>query len=89
MLRYHLKISGRVQGVGYRYFTERAARQSGLAGWVRNLPDGRVEAEIQGENEKLVHFLSQLRRGPALGRVTDIQKYEVPVLEESMFEIRY
>ena len=89
MLRYHLKISGRVQGVGYRYFTERAARQSGLTGWVRNLPDGRVEAEIQGENEKLVQFLSQLRRGPALGRVTDIQKHEVPVLEESMFEIRY
>ena len=89
MIRYHLKISGRVQGVGYRYFTETAARKTGVTGWVRNLPDGRVEAEIQGTTHDIIQLLSSLRRGPTFGRVSDITKYEIPVEEsEKRFEIR-
>ena len=90
MTRFYLKVSGRVQGVGYRYFTESTARKSGVTGWVRNMPDGRVEAEIQGESDELRYFLAQLRKGPALSRVKDIDKYEVPLSENDFsFEIRY
>jgi acylphosphatase len=90
MIRFYLKISGRVQGVGYRYFAENAARESEVTGWVRNMPDGRVEAEAQGEMHELKDFFSQLRKGPVLSRVKDIEKFEVPVyVEDELFEIRY
>ena len=62
-------ISGRVQGVGFRFFAERAARREGLHGWVRNLPDGRVEAAAEGEAEAVDRFEGQLRHGPTGARV--------------------
>lgn len=65
----HYLISGRVQGVGFRAFTERNARQLGLIGWVRNLEDGRVEALACGRPEVLLEFEAHLRRGPNHGRV--------------------
>lgn len=90
MLRFHILVSGRVQGVGYRYFTKENAGKMGICGWVKNLPDGRVEAEIQGDEGLLLDFLSVLRRGPAFGRVRDIEKYEIPLDERELsFEIRY
>jgi acylphosphatase len=58
-------VSGRVQGVGFRFFVKEAARQEGLSGWVRNLPDGRVEALAEGDPEALDRFEQHLRRGPA------------------------
>ena len=60
-------VSGRVQGVGFRYFVVQVARRAGLVGWVRNLPDGTVECEAEGDRSALEWFLEQLRRGP--GRV--------------------
>ncbi|MCM8528916.1 MAG: acylphosphatase [Lentisphaeraceae bacterium] len=90
MMRFHILVSGRVQGVGYRYFTEEKARKSRVSGWVKNLPDGRVEAEIQGEETDLLHLLSVLRKGPPLALVKDIVKFEVPVEEkDKTFRIRY
>ncbi len=57
-------VSGRVQGVGYRYSTWVAGARLGVAGWVRNLPDGRVEVFAQGENDRIDALISYLREGP-------------------------
>jgi len=62
-------ISGRVQGVGFRYFAEAAAAREGLHGWVRNLPDGRVEATAEGESEAVERFEHAIRHGPPGARV--------------------
>ena len=65
----HYLISGRVQGVGYRAFTARQARELDLKGWVRNLGDGRVEAVAQGPQDAIAEFESRLKKGPPAGRV--------------------
>ena len=65
-------ISGRVQGVGFRYFTHTAAVREGIHGWVRNLPDGRVEVAAEGEAAALDRFEHQLRHGPRGARVEDV-----------------
>jgi acylphosphatase len=57
-------ISGRVQGVGYRFFTEAQAAVEGLNGWARNLPDGRVEVLFEGDEEAVSRAEAKLRRGP-------------------------
>lgn len=62
-------ISGRVQGVGFRYFAEAVARREGLHGWVRNLPDGRVEALAEGEAEAIERFERAIGHGPPGARV--------------------
>ena len=64
-------VRGQVQGVGYRYFVVEQARQLGVGGWVRNLPEGTVEAEAVGERVRLERFLEGLRRGP--GRVDAVE----------------
>jgi len=72
-------ISGRVQGVGFRFFTERWAHQLGLAGYVKNLWDGRVEAYAIGDATALEEFKAQLAEGPRSGRVDNIQESEEQV----------
>lgn len=59
-----VRLRGRVQGVGFRYFTRRLARARGLAGWVRNEADGSVQAVAEGPRDDLEAFLEQLRQGP-------------------------
>ena len=66
-----------MQGVGFRWFTERIAARLGLAGWVRNLPDGRVEAEAQGGLDSLNAFESALRQGPRGALVAHFEHTEV------------
>lgn len=72
-------VSGRVTGVGFRYFTQDVARREGLTGVVRNLPDGRVEAIAEGEAESVARFEMAIRRGPARARVEDIEIDALPV----------
>lgn len=62
-------VEGRVQGVGFRYFAQQAARRSGVRGWVRNLGDGRVEALAEGGAAAVAAFEQAIRRGPPLARV--------------------
>jgi acylphosphatase len=71
--RLHLVVSGRVQGVAFRAYTVDEARRLGLAGWVRNLPDGRVEAEAEGERPALEALLAFCRRGPPAARVEGVE----------------
>jgi acylphosphatase len=65
-------VSGDVQGVGYRFFTQRAATELGLSGWARNLYDGRVQVEAEGPRVKVEELLARLRVGPRLASVTDV-----------------
>ena len=66
-------VKGHVQGVGFRFFTEALARRLGLAGWVRNLPAGDVEILARVDGEREAAFLAELRRGPPMARVTDLE----------------
>lgn len=65
-------ISGRVQGVGFRWFTQDAASREGIVGWVRNLPDGRVEALLEGEDEAITRVERAIRSGPRGARVEKV-----------------
>lgn len=83
-------ISGRVQGVGFRYFTRRAARQLGLVGWVRNLASGEVEARVSGEPSTLETFRQRLCQGPPGSRVDSVDESRLAVASDwSDFRIVY
>lgn len=72
----HLLVSGRVQGVGFRFFVVRAARDAGLLGWVRNLADGRVEVWAEGAPAALETLERFVRRGPPRAHVTGVTRTE-------------
>ncbi len=86
----HAFVSGRVQGVGYRAFTRDAAKKLGLKGFVRNLPDGRVEVYAEGEEERLKELLEKLYQGPFFAKVTNVEfQFEEPRGEYEDFIIAY
>jgi len=70
--RARIVVSGRVQGVFYRDNTRRWASSKGLKGWVRNLPDGRVEALVEGDQESIQTLIRQMREGPPIARIDNI-----------------
>jgi len=72
-----VRVTGKVQGVGFRMATVRQAHSLGVAGWVRNLEDGAVEALLQGPHDRIDEMLSWLRTGPPAARVDDIESHEV------------
>ncbi|UZR30426.1 acylphosphatase [Methylococcus mesophilus] len=82
MKRVHVHVAGRVQGVWYRASAARKASELGLTGWVRNLPDGRVELVAEGNAETVDALLSWCRRGPPLARVAGLDVREVAVTGE-------
>jgi len=85
----HAYISGRVQGVGFRYFVIRNAEELNLTGWVRNLWDDRVEVLAEGEMAKLNLLLIALRRGPISANVTRVDyKFKPPSGKFSRFNFR-
>lgn len=88
--RAHLFISGRVQGVFYRSFTEEVARSFGLKGWVRNSPDGRVEAMFEGDRASITEAIKACYQGPPASRVDDIEvQWEDYQDEYPTFSVRY
>jgi len=88
--RVHLFISGRVQGVGFRAFTQREASTLGVTGWVKNLADGRVEAVVEGPKEKVDALLEKLQRGPRAARVEKLEaKDEAAEGGFQKFDIRF
>ena len=82
-------VSGQVQGVGFRFFTEEAARREGLTGFVRNLDDGRVEAVVEGDADAVARFERALHLGPPLARVAHVATENRPPEQTTVgFEIR-
>lgn len=72
MIRYRVLVSGRVQGVFFRDTCQRVAHEHGVAGWVRNLPDGRVEAVLEGPADSVERVVDWAREGPRAAVVTGI-----------------
>lgn len=81
-------ISGRVQGVGFRYFVRQQAEALGLSGWVRNLPDGRVEAFIEGPPAQLAEMETLLGEGPSMSRVEGVASSDAAPSLATSFVIR-
>lgn len=90
MKRAHIWVSGRVQGVYYRATTCEVAKRLRLTGWVRNLPDGRVEIVAEGPEDALKALIDWCWEGPPLARVEDVEvKWEEPTGEYDDFRVRY
>ncbi len=89
MRRVRVTLSGRVQGVGFRYHTRQKASRLGLVGWVRNRSDGAVEAEAEGSDESVGEFLTWLADGPAGAHVQDTQVTEMDPGGGSGFDVRF
>lgn len=80
-MRAHVFVSGRVHGVWFRESTRRRASELGVDGWVRNLPDGRVEAIFEGDADSVREAVAFTRVGPRFARVTDVQVEESEALD--------
>jgi acylphosphatase len=90
VVRAHVFVSGRVQGVFFRFETRRLARRLGLAGWVGNRRDGRVEAVFEGEKEAVERMIEFCGKGPSGARVTNVEVgWEEPTGEFEGFNVRY
>ena len=70
----HLRIHGKVQGVGFRFFATRVARRLGLKGWIENLRDGTVEALVEGEPTSIDEWINEIKEGPRYAEVTKIDQ---------------
>jgi acylphosphatase len=80
-------IRGRVQGVGFRYFAQRAAEQLGLAGYARNLDDGRVEVYAVGPEAKLAEMAGRLHQGPRWADIRGVEEQEAEPRDCGMFQV--
>jgi len=83
-----LRIRGRVQGVGYRYYAMSKAAEYGISGYVTNMPDGSVYIEVEGDEENLNAFIESCRKGPVLSKVIQFDAFSQPVSNYTGFEIR-
>jgi acylphosphatase len=88
LVRVRILVEGRVQGVNFRHYTRLEADRLGVAGWVRNLPDGRVEAVCEGGREAVEELLTWTRHGPDWARVTEVAIHDEAPLGEQGFRIR-
>jgi acylphosphatase len=83
------RVRGRVQGVGFRFFVERAANSIGLTGWARNLDDGDVEVYAAGSAAQLSELAGLLRKGPRWAEVRGVDESEAPLEQHPSFFIRH
>ena len=90
IVRMHVLVTGRVQGVNFRWFTQEKARALGVTGWVRNLESGHVEAEIEGDQASIDELLGQLHVGPRSAQVDTVEATPISSVKQySDFEVRY
>jgi len=89
-VRFHIFISGRVQGVFFRENTKTKAEKLGIVGWVRNLADGRVEAILEGEKEKIDELIDWAKQGPTFAKVDNLEILTEEYQGEFQnFEVKY
>ena len=85
----HLSITGRVQGVFYRAWTREQAERLGVAGWVRNCPDGHVEAHVEGDQAAVEQMIERLRDGPPAANVENLRVWDADTFDFDGFEVRH
>ena len=84
----HASVTGQVQGVFYRAWTQAQARELAISGWVRNCPDGSVEAHVQGDEGDVSRMIERMRAGPANARVDDVDVESAALDSSGRFELR-
>ena len=90
MVRYSIIVDGKVQGVGFRYFTQIAAHPLNLTGWCENLMNGKVKIEIQGLEKDVNSFIATIKKGNNFCRVNDIDLINIPLIyNEKKYTIKY
>ena len=90
MIRYYIIVDGRVQGVGFRFFCTMNARTLDLTGWVRNMDNGMVEMEVQGEENSIEKFIKNIKKGNRFIRVDELYQKKIEILpQERTFTERY
>lgn len=90
MIRYYIIVDGRVQGVGFRFFCTMNARTLDLTGWVRNMNNGMVEMEVQGEESSIEKFIRNIKKGNRFIRVDELSQKKIKLItEERTFTERY
>lgn len=90
MIQLRIIVSGKVQGVGYRYFSQMKAVQYGVKGWVKNLPDGSVEIIALGGNDQLEPFIEDLRKGNPFSKINNMEITEMDQMDPfQSFTIKY
>jgi acylphosphatase len=82
-------VKGRVQGVFFRAWTQQQAQQVGVYGWVRNCPDGSVEAHLEGSESGVAHIVEKMRKGPSDANVDEVDVRDVQFDGFSRFEVRH
>ena len=85
---YSIKVYGKVQGVGFRFYTQKKASELGVKGHVRNRPDGSVYIEASGEAENMELFTKWCEEGPTWAHVSKLEKQEIPVFDAEDFRIK-
>jgi len=88
-VQYEIVISGRVQGVGFRFFVQKRAEEFDIAGWVKNMTDGSVVVMARGEEADMNTFLDHVRHGPSMARVENISLNKVPLSDFDRFDVKY
>jgi acylphosphatase len=90
MIQYEIKITGKVHGVGFRYFAQLKANEIGVTGWVKNNRDGTVLIMAQGDETDLNTFIDYLQIGPTRARVNKISRYKMELLSDfDIFSVKY
>jgi acylphosphatase len=85
----HLSITGRVQGVFFRAWSREQADELGVRGWIRNRPDGHVEAHVEGKQAAVESMIERLGRGPPAADVDDLRIWDADICDFDDFEVRH
>lgn len=85
----HVRVTGRVQGVFFRAWAREQAQSIGVTGWVRNCPDGRVEAHVEGEDAAVERMIDSMRDGPPHATVEELRTWDVEPCDFDKFEVRH
>jgi acylphosphatase len=85
----HIRVYGQVQGVFFRAWVREHAERLGVTGWIRNCPDGRVEAHVEGEESAVEQVIARIREGPPAASVEDVRLWDVEPCEFDGFEVRH